>query len=172
MIMHYSCIRTFISFFLVLYVDWCFSVSLSLSLSLSQIVCTWDPSTKLLCLKILFVPGHLLPTLLHFMLGSVMRMPVKTSWRTSPNVAFIQNATLSYQTSPILLYPLSFTVRVGISMSDTRELSHRDHTRVLLQYAWFRYLYTLVCYIGLRYTYHSHTKAYLLCTTRSKGGVS
>ena len=28
-------------------------------------------------------------------------------------------------------------------MWDTRELSHRDHMRVLLQYAWFRYLYTL-----------------------------
>ena len=32
---------------------------------------------------------------------------------------------------------------MGISIWDTRELSHRDHMRVLLQYAWFRYLYTL-----------------------------
>ena len=108
MIMHYSCIRTFISFFLVLYVDWCFFVSLSLFFS--RIVCTWDPSTKLLCLKTLFIPRHLLPTLLHFMLGSVMRMPVRTSRRTSLDVAFIQNAMWFYQIFPILLYPLLFTV--------------------------------------------------------------
>ena len=109
MIMHYSCISTFISLFLVLFVDWCFSACLSLS----RIVCTWHLSAKLIRLETLFVPEHLLLTLLHFMSGSVMRRPVRTSQRTSRNVAFIRNAMLSYWTSLIPLYPFLFTVRVG-----------------------------------------------------------
>ena len=109
MIMHYSCISTFISLFLVLFVDWCFSTCLSLSL----LVCTWHLSAKLIRPETLFVPEHLLPTLLHFMSGSVMRRPVRTSQRTSRNVAFIRNAMLSYWISLIPLYPFLFTVRVG-----------------------------------------------------------
>ena len=107
--MHYSCICTFISFFLVLYADWCFSACLSLS----RIVCIWHPSAKLLHPRTLFVMRHLLLTLLHFMSGSVMRRPVRTSRRTSPNVELILNATLSSQIFPILLYPLSFMVGDG-----------------------------------------------------------
>ena len=108
MIMRYSCIRTFLFLpfgticWLVLF---CLSLSLSLSLSDSL---RMDPSTKLLCLGTLFIPGHhhLIPFL--FLSGSVMIKPVRTFRRTSPNVAFIQNATLSYQTSPILLFRLSY----------------------------------------------------------------
>ena len=112
MLMHYSCICTFSFLLLVLFVIGTFLFA-SLSLPLSRTVCAWHLSANPLRLRTLFILGHLLLTLLHFMLGSVMRMPVRTSRRTSPNVAFIQNATLSYQTSPILLYPLSFTVRDG-----------------------------------------------------------
>ena len=100
----------FISFLLVLYVDWCFSISLSLSLSLSlsRIVCTWHPSAKLLCPRTLFILGHhrLIPLL--FLSGSLMIKPVRNFQRTSPNVAFIRNTTLSYWTSSILLLRLSY----------------------------------------------------------------
>ena len=87
------------------------SLSLSLSLSLSRIVYIWHPSANPLHLGTLFVLGHLPLILLLFMFGSIMmRRPVRTFWRTFPNVAFIQNAASFYQTFPILLYPLSFTV--------------------------------------------------------------
>ena len=88
---------------------WCFSASLSLSL----IVYTWHPSLKLLRPETLFGPGHYLLISLLYMSSSKMRKLVRTSRRTSPNMAFIQNATLSYRNSPILLYPLSFIVEVG-----------------------------------------------------------
>ena len=113
MIMHYSCIRTFFSFSFVLYLLIGAFLFLSLSLSLSDSL-RMAPNANLLHPKTLFVPGHhLLPSLLHSMSGSLMRRPVRTSRRTSPNVAFIRNAMLSYRTSPIALYPLSFTVGVG-----------------------------------------------------------
>ena len=70
-----------------------YSLSLSLSLSLSRIVWTWHPSAKLLCPETLFISRHHLLILLLFMSSSMMRIPVSTSRRTSPNVAFIQNAT-------------------------------------------------------------------------------
>ena len=96
---------------------WCFSVclpflSLSLSLSLSHIVRAWHPSTKLLCPRTLSFLGHHVLILLLFLSGSAMWRPVKTSLRTSPNMAFIQNAMWFYRTFPILLYLLSFTVGV------------------------------------------------------------
>ena len=79
----------------LLTVLFCFSpsLSLSLSLSLSRIVWAWHPSAKLLCPEILFILGHHLLILLLFMSSSMMRMPISTSRRTSPNVAFIRNAT-------------------------------------------------------------------------------
>ena len=79
------------------------SLSLSLSLSLGWSA-QWHPSANLFRPKTLFVPGHHLLILLLFTSGSMTRRPIRTSCRTSPNVAFIRNATLSYQTSPILLY--------------------------------------------------------------------
>ena len=96
-------------------VHFCLSFSLSLSLSLSffWIVCAWHLSANVLHLGTLFVPGHLLLLILHpVMLGFVMIKLVKTFQRTFLNVAFIQNAKLSFRISPILIYPLSLTVRV------------------------------------------------------------
>ena len=111
--MHFSCIRALsFLYFLVLCCDCVFLfLSLSLSLSLSWIVCAWHPSANPLRLETLFVPGHLLLILPLLTFGFVMGRPIRTSWRTSPNMVFIQNATWFYQTFPILLYPLSFTVK-------------------------------------------------------------
>ena len=121
MVMHNSCICTFFSLFLVLYVYWCFSTSLSLSLSLTHTdSCAWHLSAKRLPLRTLFVSRHLLLTLLHFISGSMMKRLVRTSRRTSPNMVFIRNAMLSYWTSLIPLYPLSFTVRDGSLFARSR----------------------------------------------------
>ena len=112
MFMHSSCIRTLFSFLLlVLCCDYVFCFSLSLSLS--QIDCTWHPSANPLRLRTLFVLGHLLLILLLFISRFVMRRPVSTSRRTSPIVVFIRNATWFYRTFPILLYPFSFIIRDG-----------------------------------------------------------
>ena len=94
-------------------VDWCFSVSLSLSLSLSQIVCAWHPSIKLLRPRTFSIPGHLLLIPYFSMSGFVIRRSVRTFRRTSPNVAFIRNAMLPYRTTLILLFWLSYVIRVG-----------------------------------------------------------
>ena len=89
-----------------------FYLSPSLSLFLSWIVYAWHPSAKLLHPRTLFVTGHHLLILLLFLSGSMMRRPVRTSGRTSPNVAFIRNVAWFYRIFPILLYPLSFIVGV------------------------------------------------------------
>ena len=87
--------------------------SLSLSLSLSLIVCTWHPSAKLLHLGTLFVPRHhLLLILAFFMSGSVIIKPVRTFPRTFLGVAFTRNTRSFFLTSPILTFPLSFTIGV------------------------------------------------------------
>ena len=80
--------------------------------SLSRIVYAWHPSPKQFRPRTLFVPRHHLLIPLLYMSSSKIRKLIKTSLRTSPNVAFIWNATLSYRNLPILLYPLSFTIRV------------------------------------------------------------
>ena len=90
---------------------WCFSICLPLSLS--RIVCAWHPSANPLYLRTLFILGHLFSTPLLFMFDFLMRRPVRTSRRTSPNVVFIRNAVWFYRIFPILLYPLSFTVGDG-----------------------------------------------------------
>ena len=74
-------------------VFFCFFLSLSLSLSLSLTVCAWHLSANPLHPGTLFVLGHHLLILLLFMSSFMLRMPVRTSWRPSPNVAFIRNAT-------------------------------------------------------------------------------
>ena len=82
--------------------------------SLVYVNASWHQNVSQLRLETLFVPGHLrlliLPPLLF---GFVMRMPERTSQRTSLDEVFIRNAESSCQTSPTLTYPLSFTVGVG-----------------------------------------------------------
>ena len=152
-----------------IYVDWCFFASLSLSLSLFWIVCAWYPSAKLLSPRTLFVPGHFLPTLLPYMSGSMIRRLVWTSRRTSQNMAFIQNATLSYRTSSIPFYHCHSQLGLGISLWDPGELFHYDHKGVLLQYAQFWLFYTSFHHLYSRYSYSSHSEAYLQCATCSEG---
>ena len=85
MFMHSSCIRTLFSFLLlVLYCDYVF-----LFLSLSRINCKWHLSANPLHLGTLFILGHLLLILLLFTFYSMMKRPIRTSWRTSPTVVFI-----------------------------------------------------------------------------------
>ena len=172
MLMHISCIHTFYFPFLGYTLWWYFSACFSLSIFLSLIICTWHPSANPLRLRTLFILGHLLLILIHFTFGFVIRRPKKTSWRTSPNVVFIRRAAWFYRIFPILFYALLFTVEDGISMWDTRELSHLDHLGVLLQHARFWYLYTSVCYVHSRYTYCSHSGHRFRDTTRSEGIAS
>ena len=143
---------------------WCFSVCLPLSLF--RIVCAWQLKANLLHLGTLFILGHLPLILLLFMFGSVMRRPVKTSQRTSPNMAFNRNIAWFYQTFPILLYPLSFIVGDGnlyVRYSwDVPPWSFKRSTPT-----W--YLYISICYADLRYTYCSHSRDYFRDTTCSVG---
>ena len=104
--------HTYLSFLSFNFCYW--SVLFCVSLSFSRIVCTWHPSTKLLCLGTLFIPGHLLLLILLLLTsGSIMIKPVMTFQRTSLNVAFIWNVTLFYQIFSILIYRLSFTGKDG-----------------------------------------------------------
>ena len=61
---------------------------------------------------------------------------------------------------------------MGLSLWYTLEVSHRVHTGVILQYAWYRYLCTLVCYCTPRYTYRSHFGSCIWDTTHSVGNAS
>ena len=82
----------------------------SLSLSLSQIDCTWHPKhVNPLRLKILLVSSLLLLILsLLSTFDSMMRRLERTSWRTFRNVAFIRSAMLFRQAFPTLLSLSSF----------------------------------------------------------------
>ena len=115
MFMYFLCMHTILLLFWYWYclVLFCLSLSFSLSLSHSLIVCTWHPSAKLLHLGTLFVPRHhLLLILAFFMSGSVIIKPVRTFPRTFLGVAFTRNARSFFLTSPILTFPLSFTIGV------------------------------------------------------------
>ena len=61
---------------------------------------------------------------------------------------------------------------LGISLWDTRELSLRDHIWVLLQYAWFWLFYISFHHFCSRYSYSSHSRAYLWCATCFEGIIS
>ena len=175
MFMHFSCIRTIFSSFW--YCCWfgtlicvCMCVCVCLSLSLFWIVCAWHPSTKLLHPGTLYILRHLLHLILHlFMSSSVMRRPVKTSWRTSLSMAFIRNARSSFWIFLILTCPLSFIEGVGSPFVTSQSAVH---TGVLLQYARIWLLHTSLFHFCSRYTYCSHTKAYLQWATRPEGIAS
>ena len=50
---------------------------------------------------------------------------------------------------------------MGVPLWETREVSDRVHSRVLLQHAWHWYLCTLLCYHIPRYMYRSYSKSYI-----------
>ena len=94
---------------------WYFSDCLSLSPSLSFLgyFALWHLNASPLHPRTHFNLRHplLLPlTPLHLTFGSTMRRPVRTSWRTFLDEAFIWNAKSSYRIFPILTYPLSSIV--------------------------------------------------------------
>ena len=167
MLMHCSCIQTFSFQYSSTLCD-----GVSLSLSLSLMVCVWHPSANSLRLKTLFVLRHLLLILLLFTFSSVM------SWLPGLLRELLQMwHSFGMPRDSIRLFQYYSTycysqLGIWISMWETCEFSHHDHSGVLLQHAWFRYLYTSVCYTGSRYTYHSYTGAYFWCTTCSKGIAS
>ena len=108
-----NCFRTFLS------------VSFSPPLSLVYVSASWHQNVSLLRPRTLFVPGHPLRLILLLLLfGSVIRMPERTSRRTSLDEAFIQNAKSFCQTSPTPTYPLSFTVGVGSHCVTSRSPIH------------------------------------------------
>jgi len=75
-----------------------------------------------------------------------MRNPNRISLRTFRIVVFIRNAKSSCRISLILLYPKSFGLGMEVPLWETREVSDRVHSGVLLQHARHRYLCALVCY--------------------------
>ena len=103
--------------FWYIWTAWDFSDCLFLPLSLSllfTLMRQWHQNISLLHLGTLFVLGHLRFLILPlFLFGFVMRMPERTSKRTSLDKAFIRNAESSCQISPTLTYPLSFIIGVG-----------------------------------------------------------
>ena len=98
-------------FFVLLVLSDC--LSLSPSLSFLGYFALWHPNASPLHPRTHFNLRHplLLPlTPLHLTFGSMMRRPVRTSWRTFLDKAFIWNAKSSYRIFPILTYPLSSIV--------------------------------------------------------------
>ena len=61
---------------------------------------------------------------------------------------------------------------MGISLWDTLEMSYRVYTGVLIQYTWYRYLYSSICHDIQRYIYRSHCRSYIQDTTCLEGIVS
>ena len=114
MFMHSHAYVPSILYILIYLLFWYFSDCLPLFLSFFHLVASWNLNENLFRPRILFVLGHLLPlTPLHLTFGSMMRRLVRTSRRTFPDEAFIRNAKSFYRTSPILIYPLLFTVEIG-----------------------------------------------------------
>ena len=145
---------------------WLPSLSLSLSLSLSVYVSLllWHPNVNLLCPETLFVPGHLLLLILLLSLsGSVMRRPKRTSLRTFPDEAFIQNAKSFCQTSLTLTFLLSSTVGIRVTVWRPSHLSIHADLRVLLQHACIWFFSTSFHYSRLGYAYCCHTEDCLRC---------
>ena len=150
---------------------WYFSACLSLFLFLSffQIVCVWHPSANPLHLRALFVLGHLLLLILFpSTSGFVMRRPVRISRRTFLDVPFIWNARSFFLTSPILIYPLSFTIRVGnpfVIVSCPSVIIQEFYSN--MHEIWL--FHTLFSHFCSRYTYCCHIGAYLQCATCPEG---
>ena len=122
----------------------------SLSLSLSWLVCAWHLNASLLCPGTLFVPGqHLVLILLLLLSGSMMINPIKTFQRTFLDPTLIQNAKSFFRTFPILTFPLSFTIGVGSLYMTTRSLvplwSYRSSTPICTTLITLYLFSSLIC---------------------------
>ena len=98
------------SFMYILILNCAGAFCLSPSLSFFRLVALWHLNENLLHPRTFFVPRHLLLILPPPTSGFVMIKSVRTFRRIFLDEAFIQNATSSYWISPILNFPLSFTV--------------------------------------------------------------
>ena len=99
-------------YFVLLVLFW-LSPSLPLSLFLA-LIALWHPNANLLHPRTLCIRRHPFPLILHLLLfSSMIREPVRTSWRISLDEAFIRNAKSFCLISLTLHFPLLSTIRVG-----------------------------------------------------------
>ena len=116
MLMHFHAYVLYI-LYIFIYLN-CFGTFLSVSFfpphSLVYVSGLWHQNVSLFRPRTLFILGYPLRMILLLLLfGSMMRIPERTSQRSSLDKAFIRNAKSFFRTSPTLTYPLSFTVGVG-----------------------------------------------------------
>ena len=168
--MHFSCIRTIL--FLPIDIDLVFGTLLLVFLSFFQSVCLWHQRrASLLRPGTLFILWYLLLILLLFMSGSVMRRPIRTSRRTSANVAFIQNATWFYWIFLILTFPLLSTVEVRSHCVASRSLvppwSYRSFTPICTDLI----ICTSFYHSRSRYAHYNYFGSYIRDATHIKGRV-
>ena len=125
MFMHFPCIRTFFSIYLVYLIllgTFLIVFSFSPSFCLCQ-SCLWHLSVNPLQTGTLFIPVLLRLLILHLLIfGSVMTMPLRHFRRTSLDEAFIRNAKSFCRTLPTPTFPLSFTVGDGSNCVTSRSL--------------------------------------------------
>ena len=112
-------------------------VSLSFSISLSCVSCFMAPKRKSTLSKNPLHSGASSPLILHLLLfSSMIREPVRTSWRISLDEAFIRNAKSFYRFSLILTFLLSSTDEVRGHCVTSRSLvppwSYKSFTPICL----------------------------------------
>ena len=127
MYIHFSCIRTLFSIYLLYLI--CFGTFLILSLSPSLSVCVnlclWHLKASLLRPRTLFILRHPLRLILLLLIfDSMMRMPERTSRRTFLDKVFIRNAKSFWQTSPTLTFLMLYTIEVGSHCVTSRSHVH------------------------------------------------
>ena len=128
MLMHFHAYVFYILYILI-YLN-CFGTFLIISFSrphsLVYVNASWHLNISLFHPGTPFTSGHplLLLILLPHTSDSVMRMPKRTSLRTSLDEAFIRNAKSFCWTFSTLTYPLSFTVGVESHYVTSRSLVH------------------------------------------------
>ena len=166
----FSCIRTLISLYsyILMYLVLFFvCVSLSLFLSLS---CIMEPKRKSVSSQNSLRSGA----------STSSSDPTPSSVRFRDEKAcknFLENfsrrgihlerqvivSDFSNINLPTVIYSRGWESLFGI------HVPFRDHTGVLLQYAWIWLLYTPVCHSCSGYTHCSYSGSYIRGTTRSKG---
>ena len=163
MFMHFSCIHSF------LYTEHAFTLcSFSFSLSLSQIDCVTQiaqiysgskPSSRFRVI-IFFYSSRTLSYLVPWWEGQDgLLWELPGSWRSSGTPGSSVGFLWHYATRCHL------DSGMGISLWETRSLSHRVYTGVLLRHTRHRYLCASVCYVIQRYTYNSYLESCYRGTT-------
>ena len=169
-----SCIfmHTYLHFFIFLYwFVWFFSACLSFPLSFLCLSALWYLNANLLRPKTLFFPQHLLllPPLtpLHLTSNSMMINPVRTFGELLTTRHSFETPSRSIRLFRYWPSHSHLQSGLGVTMWHLGHLSLRDHTGVLLQYAWIRLFNTWFCHSRLRYVHRSHSGYCIRGTTRS-----